>query len=239
MNIYKQNWKWPKSQFLLCESFKPIVIQNCISKQWTNIQEASGYSISPNTAGEITCWTWYICLYSLYFPKNVSYQDILKMIYHIHRERSVFKSHTKKYCFPVHTKNLFLFFAIVWCQRSDEVITCYVQDKNSEWIQNAALLKTIWWYIYGCCHFIQYHDINEWCMWIFKWNYTNLMKPQQVFKNIPPDVAVCYISHTHPSSIYTVLTWKWQKFTRVPRDIGISDKDPLYWCARHNVWRFK
>ena len=36
------NQKQQKSCFTLCQTYRPIIILNWISKKWTNMQEASG-----------------------------------------------------------------------------------------------------------------------------------------------------------------------------------------------------
>ena len=47
-----------KSCFPLCQTNKPTIILNQISKNWTSIQGASGYSTAPTAARTISCKAW-------------------------------------------------------------------------------------------------------------------------------------------------------------------------------------
>ena len=54
-------WNNKKQQqicFPLCQTYKPTIILNLISKMWTNIQGASNLSTAPNAEGTISCKAW-------------------------------------------------------------------------------------------------------------------------------------------------------------------------------------
>ena len=42
----------------LRQTYSPTVMQKSISKKWTNIQEASGYSTTPNAARTMSYRAW-------------------------------------------------------------------------------------------------------------------------------------------------------------------------------------
>ena len=47
-----------KIYYPLCQTYSPNVVYKSISKRWTNMQEASGYSTTPNVARTISCKAW-------------------------------------------------------------------------------------------------------------------------------------------------------------------------------------
>ena len=47
-----------KTHYPLCQTYSPTFVLKSISKRWTNMQEASGYSATPNVARTISCKPW-------------------------------------------------------------------------------------------------------------------------------------------------------------------------------------
>ena len=50
----QKNWIY----YPLCQTYSPTVVYNSISKRWTNMQEASGQSTTPNATRTISCKAW-------------------------------------------------------------------------------------------------------------------------------------------------------------------------------------
>ena len=58
-NCICQNTKKMKIYYPVCQTYSQTVFQKSFFKRWTNMQEASGWSTTPNVARTISCKAWY------------------------------------------------------------------------------------------------------------------------------------------------------------------------------------